>query len=88
MHNCKNTPGPWHIENTDLNQQYNIEANGSEVASTVTSWTNDEENLANAKLIAAAPDMLDILVECQKYHLELNSEIRSKIKAVIKKATE
>ena len=44
-----------------------------------------EESDANAKLIAAAPEMLALLGELQKYYV-IQGELRSRLDAVIAKA--
>lgn len=56
---------------------------------------NREELMANAKLIAAAPDLLEALKYVLKEKMnqhgetpELRSDIREKIEAAIKKATQ
>lgn len=55
----KHTPGLWSIRKSDLNIQFDIIADGKEVASTVTSETTDEENLANAQRIIDCVNAMD-----------------------------
>ena len=74
----KHTPGPWQIRFARNGYPYQIDApNGSEGAGgirTVTRWgaisfPSSTEGLANARLIAAAPDLLEAaktLVESHK----------------------
>jgi len=50
---------------------------------------NEEEEFANAKLIASAPEMLEMLEKCKKSFDNLNQPfISSDIQQLIKKATE
>jgi hypothetical protein len=85
----KHTPGPWHVlvENdedvfttrtiiSDLYRSRNL----SEVALCTTGSFCDDVEAANAKLIAAAPELLDALVIANEI---LNDD---KIRSVIKKA--
>ena len=66
----KHTPGPW-VANTDAHGRGRIYGAGNWLA---TTWiaTGDGNNapqlpaLANARLIAAAPDLLEALVELSK----------------------
>ena len=46
------------------------------------------ERIANAKLIAAAPELLDACIEALKHHQGAHSEIGHKLRETIKKATE
>jgi len=49
---------------------------------------NLEEREANAKLMAAAPELLEACIEALKHHQGGHSEIGFKLKEAIKKATE
>lgn len=57
----KFTPGPWHIED----MWHILDKSGYMIAS--TSQRQDEEETANAQLIAAAPDMYALLEEIASY---------------------
>ena len=48
----------------------------------------EDEGLANAKLIAAAPELLDACVKALEHHQGAHSEIRLILREAIKKATE
>lgn len=108
--NTKHTPGPWRITMpTKPNKSYaKIDApNGVwlEFAKVVVRYdygddqfTDRPEGLANAKLIAAAPELLDALIEAEKvlwmHSIEIGKsgfnplDAINKAKAAIKKATE
>lgn len=65
----KHTPGPWHIESEPFNVW---DANGLLIARAHSQLEQDddwERGCANARLIAAAPDLLAVVkdaVECQR----------------------
>ena len=59
----KHTPGPWKITHTALNGYRVSDSTGWGVA-VVLKDTNDD---ANARLIAAAPQMLEALEACAAY---------------------
>lgn len=53
------TPGPWHIRNS------RVQAGGNYIADCDASYFfSDEQRQANARLIAAAPDLLSALERC------------------------
>ena len=67
----KHTPGPWEVERrtgkpdhwqiNGVNQDLGCQWRGLAMIYTSGSWADDPEGLANAHLIAAAPDMLEAL---------------------------
>ena len=62
---AQHTPGPWYIDRYH-NQVLIVDASGNQVANCAPArWTNRDEQVplaeANARLIAAAPDLLDAL---------------------------
>ena len=71
----KHTPGPWKFHaNGDANDYSILGPNNNWVIAFIQNgeiWT--EQQLANAKLIAAAPDMLEALVKWINY-FESNPE--------------
>ena len=55
------TPGPWHEHSVEL---YIVcGANGQAVADTEADSIDQDERFANARLIAAAPDLLEALID-------------------------
>lgn len=95
----KHTPGPWHLrmDNFFVNK-CTITISDKEdwrfgsiwiadVKGTHVGPENAEETIANAKLIAAAPELLDACIEALRYHQGGHSEIGFKLREVIKKAT-
>ena len=65
--NAGYTPGPWHIHDTE---QFTI-CGPDHLAIAITTATsrNADENGRNARLIAAAPELLEA---CKRIHYELN----------------
>ena len=60
MSESKHTPGPWGIKPFINSPSADIDARSGESIATV--WDVSDVNVeANARLIAAAPDMLDVL---------------------------
>ena len=81
----QHTPGPWHVFRDQIND---------EVGLTVARWVQyvdeyKEHAEANARLIAAAPDMLAALVRVEASLTELGAkgEPLKSIRAAIAKAT-
>ena len=57
------TPGPWAI---DIDRAI-VAPNGISSVAQIFSWVGEEEADANARLIAAAPDLLAALKECRAH---------------------
>lgn len=58
------TNGPWHVV-MDRDEFFNIEASdGSEVVGCEGLYRFDDDDEANARLIAAAPELLEALEDC------------------------
>src|SRR5688572_15249814 len=94
----KGTPGPW-VANydatlTDKDQLHSVMANGLYIVTLLKSGTSiadensteaEEEVLANAQLIATAPDLLAALIDVQDF-LKRSGYDTKMVKTVIAKA--
>ncbi len=86
------TPGPWHIGNI-VGGRFVFAADGYAVAdATVYHRNHDDQHLANARLIALAPEMLEALYQYRsdmRYPPEADSRERriELIEALIARAT-
>jgi len=92
MNDTKHTPGPWIALNNKGNSgkiltKWHI-ASGAISIAVITEKGND--TIANAKLIAAAPEMLDFIMNVARCYISShsNKEDWNKMQAIIKKATE
>ena len=69
----KHTPGPWHAKRSQHNyRRWNIWREGNDadracIAETAFWLDSDppDEEMANAVLMASAPDLLEALIDCQ-----------------------
>ena len=80
MSTQKHTPGPW-IANAD-GRSIEAKTNGVLPLTTICIFPNPTfpQDAANARLIAAAPELLDCLKDFIEYHLMIgNSEKSSKV---------
>ena len=92
--NTKHTPAPWVYQGGD---NASVEVNIGETTANIDRQDKNtgqyvisrDEMEANAKLIAAAPELLEALEELLIHALEndLHSQFTDKAKAAIKKAT-
>lgn len=104
--NTKHTPGPWRHDKRGYPHPDVKAANGRNVActwgvnnqpkTTAAAKTQMQIARANARLIAAAPELLEALIDCVSLLAFLEPEVRggyspdgalSKARAVIAKAT-
>lgn len=88
MSDTKHTPGPWH----EGSHRQVVAGEGIKTGTIceVWSWMGIEEADANQKLIAAAPDLLDALVDAVRYAQGgdvLHPAALSRARAAITKAT-
>jgi hypothetical protein len=87
----KHTQGDWKAEWT--HSESNIKKGWHIITGNyddIIDIPNAPEAEANAKLIAAAPEMLSILLDLQKYnsmHKEFNDTFAARLNAAIQKAT-
>lgn len=65
----KHTPGPWDagLERMGDPDKRKIWATSLQVASAASMWISQEVQEANARLIAAAPEMLEALKEAKEF---------------------
>lgn len=87
------TPGPWEIDGFDITSVIVKEGNyWKHVARCDYGYSKPESNFevnkANAKLIAASPDLLHSLTECLQGVKELYSQHQDGWQIVIQKAEE
>lgn len=96
MNDVKHSPGPWAFSVGDADRRSSSEVfkaddNEFRIASVMCEWANKAqraEDIANARLIAAAPDMLYFLEKVNALNgASLTTEERQAIKIVIAKAT-
>lgn len=89
------TPGPWPLKPTGDGKRFIVGEglvegpNGYDVAEVYSDDCDQEEAEANARLIAAAPDMLDALLEAEKlfkHTFAENGRAHKKMIAAIAKA--
>ena len=87
----KHTAAPWHIGTPPPNGEQTIGApNGMMVAIATTGVGMKEEMLANARLIAAAPELLEALKNislCSQNSMSSKTECGTIARAAIAKAT-
>lgn len=85
----KHTKGEWIVDKSIAYTYIRI-PNGESVAminNLEGSNGVQKENEANAKLIAAAPELLDVCIDALSHHQGRKSIIGNKLREVIKKAT-
>ena len=102
MTQFKGTPGPWEVEDNGYFYDINaVRGTVGNVCSSATWFDNDEHRgpvaMANAQLIAAAPDLLEALqnmigafdnpIVRRKLPSDFNSEAIQSARAAINKAT-
>lgn len=79
--NTKHTPGPWEVAEAGswkggkrTSTEYFVRRPGDDVAiaSDIIDPANDDApSEANARLIAAAPDLLEALIELRNFYIEM-----------------
>jgi len=86
----KHTPGPWHVDAGDYKYHIYYSREQSDHYFAEVDGNDDDEAKANARLIAAAPDLLRALKHAVRWHDQLHqSDIDLMEKAIAKaEATE
>lgn len=79
----KHTPGPWRANNRDKTSKQGWEVLAENKA--ITGWGSVQTTEANARLIAAAPELLEALVFCRSVMLS-NGVFETSERLVMKKA--
>lgn len=90
MNRFKGTPAPWLTDRNNTHTGQIATVHGCENKSWIEIWSTDwpeSESVqeANAHLIAAAPELLDALIECRGW-LGLCKELQGKVDLAIAKA--
>jgi len=85
--NTKHTPGPWHVRNGNTIGDATQDIASLSIMSVVN--MKKDERIANARLIAAAPELLDVLKEIisDGVHCDVVPHLHYKARAAIAKAT-
>jgi hypothetical protein len=89
----KHTPGPWEVKRSGSGYPYQVHAPNGNHVKDVTRWASISvpslpEGEANARLIAAAPDLLAIVRAVDGHHaIPADSHLGERIRAAIAKAT-
>ncbi len=85
----KHTKGDWQALQGDYFTDYKVSTEEMNIATVWAIDIPDEEAVANAKLIAAAPDLLSVLIEAVAHaHVyDTNPALIELFTAVINKAT-
>jgi hypothetical protein len=89
----KHAPGPWMIDGNDISPEAHLELSiccmqpADFDASNAKSWVYGDATKANARLIAAAPDLLEALEACLDYGSLTGAEwVLEKARAAIARA--
>lgn len=91
MNNTKHTPGPWIIERLNSINENSLYITNGKGRRGEIAWVEPvlfpKQMIFNAKLIAAAPEMLEALQAVMNDSIEWDV-IEKMVKAAIKKATQ
>lgn len=84
----KHTPGPWKAKGHKIILTVDNQWNGQILAETKGGWFSEGKRLANANLIAAAPEMFDYLQHLYENTLSeiIGEESYEALKLILKKA--
>lgn len=89
MADAKHTPGPWHVSGEDVGRAQHYLHIGAKSSPMVLASMNEihTNTPANARLIAAAPELLEALQRAVHWHDQLSSFDLDRMRAAIAKAT-
>ena len=85
MTQFKGTPGPWYVSNEGC--MLIRDDAGLSIVAKYVGYTRDEEELANARLIATAPELLEALQLIMNGDFYMPKESADVAKLAINKAT-
>ena len=90
MSKLKHTPGPWNIDSsvstTEICTVYGLPTGWSSIHAPESCGISEKEQLSNARLIAAAPEMLEILKKVQSaVNDEMQFQVSFEVDEIIKK---
>ena len=90
MSEAQHTPGPWRADSTNVSERYRYVLGGRRLICRITK--GDGESEANARLIAAAPELLEALIAAEQAFVEHGIPLAChaslfQIRAAIAKAT-
>lgn len=87
---AQHTPGPWKITAEDF-ESFNIHTDELNICEVIAQGEYQEQGEANARLIAAAPELLEILKEvavCGDYNDDQMKDLNERMQAILAKVTE
>jgi len=94
MSEFKGTKGSWYVDHEESGKnEFDVKytpISSDRIKTIIDVYGDDEQSEANAKLIACAPEMLEILLRCSEWIINCNENIQivKDIDSLIKKATE
>lgn len=81
---ARHTPGPWRVVSDFVGPFRVVNEKDSTIAA--AGYTNSSEAMANAELIAAAPELLEALKDCVSGLADMEPKLEARIHAAIAKA--
>ncbi len=88
MSTANHTPGPWTAEATRAGKVFEVYFGDAEAGDAGCGWATlaGDNQAANARLVAAAPELLDALQRCLRYG-GLYPDLAEEVRTLIAKAT-
>ena len=84
----KHTPGPWNYADEESGEFCIYEVKTKNILCDRGEWPNRRvESLANARLIAAAPEMLEMLIELSDHTDIIGTEVQERIYEIVRSAS-